>query len=368
MNKAEHELYSKLSPELGWHKARLMCFIKMLMGIFRVKTINLTGIATAMDSDAKIDSRYRRVRRFFSEFKIDRSVIARLIFKWFFSSVSQHYLIIDRTNWKLGEQDINTLMLSVSYGFISIPLFWINLGRAGNSNTTQRIELLEQYVAEFGTAHIAGLLGDREFIGKEWFQYLIEREIHFYIRIKSDTKLPNSRGVLVEAKHLFHSVQMGEIKLLRNLNLWGMKLSLSVTREEDNVLKIVATNRNVENALAIYAIRQNIETLFGCLKTRGCRFEDTHITDPEKVDRLLVLLAVSFCWAYKMGEWQIKNVAPIKIKSHGRKAESIFRYGFDFLRDTIYKLHRRYRDFKKCVRQVLPETKLKKSELGCAVF
>ena len=57
-------------------------------------------------------------------------------------------------------------MLSVSYGFISIPLFWINLGRAGNSNTTQRIELLEQYVAEFGAAHIAGLLGDREFIGK----------------------------------------------------------------------------------------------------------------------------------------------------------------------------------------------------------
>ena len=109
MNKAEEELYAKLSPELGWHKARLMCFIKMLMGIFRVKTINLTGIATAMDSDAKIDSRYRRVRRFFSEFKIDRSVIARLIFKWFFSSVSQHYLIIDRTNWKLGEQDINTL-------------------------------------------------------------------------------------------------------------------------------------------------------------------------------------------------------------------------------------------------------------------
>ena len=110
MNRAELELYKKLSPELVWNKARLTCFIKMLMALFCVKTINLTAIATAMDSDAKIDSRYRRVRRFFTEFNIDRTVIARFIFKWFLLGQDKHYLILDRTNWKLGKQDINVLM------------------------------------------------------------------------------------------------------------------------------------------------------------------------------------------------------------------------------------------------------------------
>jgi len=166
MNRAELELYKKLSPELGWNKARLTCFIKMLIALFCVKTINLTAIATAMDSDGKIDSRYRRIRRFFSEFDIDRTVIARFIFKWFLLGQDKHYLILDRTNWKLGKQNINVLMLSVAYGGVSIPLFWTNLGRAGNSNTPQGIELIDRYINTFGSEHIAGVLGDREFIGK----------------------------------------------------------------------------------------------------------------------------------------------------------------------------------------------------------
>lgn len=62
MNKVEKELYGILSPELRWNKARLTCFIKMLMAIFAVKTINLTSIAMAFNSDAKMLSRYKRVQ------------------------------------------------------------------------------------------------------------------------------------------------------------------------------------------------------------------------------------------------------------------------------------------------------------------
>lgn len=58
MNKAEKELYGILSPELRWNKARLTCFIRMLMAIFAVKTINLTSIAAAFNNDAKIPSRF----------------------------------------------------------------------------------------------------------------------------------------------------------------------------------------------------------------------------------------------------------------------------------------------------------------------
>lgn len=359
MNKAEQQLYKALSPALQWNKARLTCFIKMLMALFCVKTINLTAIATAMDSDATIDSRYRRVRRFFSLFEIDLTDIARFIFKWFLLDESKVYLILDRTNWKLGKQDINVLMLSVVHGGISLPLFWTNLGRAGNSNTTQRIELMERYIQSFGVSGIAGVLGDREFIGKRWFKYFLDQGIHFYIRVKSDTKLPNAKGKLAQAKYLFQEIQCGETKLINNCEIWDMTLALSVTRQANGLLIIIVTDQQPENALSIYQLRQHIETLFGCLKTRGFRFEDTHITAPKKIDRLLVLIAIGFCWAYKMGEWKHKNIAPIKIKSHGRKAISLFRYGLDFLRDTFYKINRRYEDFKQCIKQLLPKGKPK---------
>ena len=354
MSKAEKELYTILDPELHWNKARLTCFVKMLLALFAVKTINLTSIATAFDSDAKASSRYKRVQRFFRLFHIDFTVVARFIFKWFLLNNGKHYLIVDRTNWKLGKQDINVLMLSVAHEGIAIPLFWINLGRSGNSNTTQRIELINKYIEAFGTDNIAGLLGDREFIGKEWFEYLLKHKIALYIRIKDNTKIPNSKGMLVPVKQLFHGMHYGEIKILRNINVWGITLSLSATLDKKGEFKIIATDRNPENSISIYATRQEIETLFGCLKTRGFRFEDTHVTAPDRIDRLLVLLAIGFCWAYKIGEWRHQNVAPIKLKSHGRRAVSIFRYGLDFVRDTCSKLQRRYSDFKLCLRRLKP--------------
>jgi len=98
-----------------------------------------------------------------SDFFILISAVARFIFKWFLLNNGKHYLIIDRTNWKLGKQDINVLMLSVAHEGVAIPLFWINLGRSGNSNTAQRIQLINKYIEAFGSDTIAGILGDREF-------------------------------------------------------------------------------------------------------------------------------------------------------------------------------------------------------------
>ncbi|CZO69277.1 Uncharacterised protein [Legionella pneumophila] len=65
----------------------------------------------------------------------------------------------------------------------------------------------------------------------------------------------------------------------------------------------------------------------------GDVFEDTHMTQPDRIEKLLVLLTIAFCWAHKTGEWRHVQKA-IKIKKHGRKGVSFFRYGLDLLRDA----------------------------------
>ncbi|MDW9181234.1 hypothetical protein SE948_16600, partial [Legionella pneumophila] len=52
-------------------------------------------------------------------------------------------------------------------------------------------------------------------------------------------------------------------------------------------------------------------------------FEDTHMTQPDRIEKLLVLLTIAFCWAHKTGEWRHVQKA-IKIKKHGRKGVSFF--------------------------------------------
>ena len=97
-----------------------------------------------------------------------------------------------------------------------------------------------------------------------------------------------------------------------------------------------------------YKIRWEIETLFGCLKTRGFNFESTHLIDPERIKKLVAVLAIAFCWCHITGEWA-QTLKPIKIKKHGRKAESIFRCGLDVLREIVLNISEKLNDFKKMV-------------------
>ena len=101
----------------------------------------------------------------------------------------------------------------------------------------------------------------------------------------------------------------------------------------------------------IYGLRWEIETLFGCLKGRGFNFEDTRITNRERIKKILVLLAVAFCWAHKTGEWR-HEIKPIKIKMQGRAAVSLFRYELDYRVDAVLKLFYQPDLFKTCLNKI----------------
>ncbi len=106
----------------------------------------------------------------------------------------------------------------------------------------------------------------------------------------------------------------------------------------------MVTNRCPEQAIQDYAKRWAIETLFSCLKSRGFCLESTHLKDPERLSRMIALLTIALCWAFRTGEW-LAQQHPIPIKKHGRKAKSIFRYGFDHLRRILLNLDQLINEF-----------------------
>jgi hypothetical protein len=83
----------------------------------------------------------------------------------------------------------------------------------------------------------------------------------------------------------------------------------------------VACDSKLSDPIGHYGKRWEIETLFGCLKSRGFNFEDTHMVNPERIGKLLVLLTVAFVWAHRVGQWKHED-KPIPVKKHGRKAMS----------------------------------------------
>jgi len=48
--------------------------------------------------------------------------------------------------------------------------------------------------------------------------------------------------------------------------------------------------------------RWEIETLFKTLKSQGFDFEATRLTGLDRIERLLALLTIIFCWAHLLGD------------------------------------------------------------------
>jgi len=307
-------LKQALAEHLDWHGARLSFLAHFILALFQVRTVNLAEIAQAFSGRVKPESNYRRLQRFFQQFAIDYAAVARLVVRLASVGEGPWYLTLDRTNWQFGRCHINVLMLGIAHRGVAVPLLWTLLPHSGNSATHERIELMERFLALFGRERIRALLADREFVGADGFAWLQHQHIPFRIRLKHNTRIANRHGVRLPASRLFAHLAVGEQRLLPEpRRLWESTLHVIGLRLDDGQLLLVATTDSPPQALADYARRWEIESLFAALKKRGFRFEDTHLTDPRRIRRLIALLAIAFAWAHHTGE-VLSHQQPIPFK------------------------------------------------------
>lgn len=247
-------------------------------------------------------------------------------------------IAIDRTEWQLGAQWVNVLMLSITYKGVSIPLFWTVTDEKGCSDNLERKAILQKFVDEFGTQSVRFVTADREFCSKEWLEFLIENKIPFRLRIKANHQITNARGELIRASKLCRTLKTGaRIELRGGRKLWDQLVFVAVCRKADGDNVLVISNERSGKILLEYGERWKIETLFGMLKTRGFRLEDTHLTEIERISKLLSLLTIAVSWAMLAGELQVQ-ASPLKTKKHGNLEKSIFRLGFETLRNCFCQL------------------------------
>jgi hypothetical protein len=327
-------LRDALRPHFAWHGSHLSFLAAFLTALMQVRTVNLVEIATAFDGKAKQGSKYKRLQRFFRSFELNYLEFSLAVIA--LMNIPEPWVLsVDRTNWKFGKANINILTLGIVHQDIAFPIMWMMLDKKGNSNTNERIELFERFFENFGHHRIDFLAADREFVGCDWFYYLLKYSPYrFRIRIKKNTKIGSGKKAL-QAKVIFAHLAVGETQILSGKReIWGHSLYISATRLEDNSFLIIATPSHPKTALADYAKRWPIETLFGIFKSRGFRLEDTHMTDPERVSKLFALLTLALCWCVRTGEVLSKHRS-LKLKTHGRLEKSLFRYGFDRLRNIM---------------------------------
>jgi ribosomal protein L39E len=351
------ELRRHLQQVFGWYKPRLDCLLTLLLALFQVRTVNLSELAVAFEGRAQCPSRYKRIWRFLSQVSIDQSRLARWLIRLMLGETEVSYLVMDRTVWYWGHRPINVLLVGLAWEGVAIPLCWRLLGQAGCSTANDQIQLLQRTLQAVGPERVAGVLLDREFVNQRLLQWLAQQDVPFYVRLKNNTQLKvHAKARTWRADRLFkqlqpktqhayaHYVQFHQIPRLR----------VAGSRSERGGLMIVLTNRQPQQAIPIYLRRWEIESLFQCLKSRGFRFEATHITRQKRIERLIAVLAIGVAWAHRVGEWrdQRRPIPWKRITKQHRPQYSYFSYGLELIRQALLNRKQKHQ-LKQCLQCLL---------------
>lgn len=247
--------------------------------------------------------------------------------------------------------------------------FWNMLEdkKQGSSDHIDRIDLIEQFIKCFGKDRIECVIGDSEFIGKNWIEWLKEEKIEYVMCLRNSQNIANSKGGNAKGRELFRDLKPGTF-----LNLGERKINkeepysayITGIRTKDGELIIIACSANIKNGSAIYRLRWGIETLFKSLKTGGFHLEDTHITDPDRLEVLLSVVAITYTMTSKLGG-NILKASTIKLKNHGYKAKSTVRMGIDYIISLLNNFSKKFyivvtlikKSFAHCMRHSKQSTK-----------
>jgi hypothetical protein len=317
------------------NKKRIEFISLFIIALIKAKTVNLADIASVFSTPVKLGSNYRRIQNFFKDFIMDYVLWGKMLLS-ILPYEKKFIVAIDRTNWKFGKKDINILMLSIVYKKMSFPIVWTLLDKQGSSNFIERIEIMERFLKIVPLERIKSFVADREFDGEEWIKYLVEKEIIFHIRIKHTITYNNCRTE--KGRRIKRILDMLKnyryITIPRKVVIYKQMLYIGGKRLADGDYLILISNSEPEEAQEEYAQRWSIEKLFNKFKSRGFDLEVTHMTDSEKLAKLIGLVSIALIWSFLTGE-ELKRTYKMKIFEMGKRVKSSFDLGIKYLRNVL---------------------------------
>ena len=90
---------------------------------------------------------------------------------------------------------------------------------------------------------------------------------------------------------------------------------------------------NQQDALEIYKERWQIEIAFRALNSSGFNIDGTHLTGIERIEKLLVTVALAPVCV--VSDYLHQYIKLIQIKKHENKAKTIFKHGLTYIESAF---------------------------------
>jgi len=364
---------------------RLDVFCAIVFCIIQKQTVNINKLKNAFGrayniKDVNVESVYRRLTRFFnmSTPKTFCICISYLIINLLIASgQTSIYWAIDRTNWQIGDKNkvncnLLTLGLVLNNGCF-IPIIGVHLDKKGNSNMLERIDLINDLVKLFlphipkpinDVKHI--ILGDREFVGKQWLLHLVNNGFSFVMRLRKDdylqalAKQKNTTIYKLKRKIKSKVVKNGFFYAQAVFNdkttyFLALPNSSNQAQKKDKIVYFLSDLSDIKQISDAYYKRWQIEVYFKHCKTNGFNLEDLNLKKEGKILLMTVIVGFTYVLAIFQGMYKLKN-RPIKKQYYTKNNKNynriaIFTLGCEQLEVNIFDIV----DLIQLIQSFLPE-------------
>jgi hypothetical protein len=359
---SSQELYNRLDEKLREmvhvkNRKQVTNWIWVVVGILERESCNLSQIANCLPMETKAESRVTLIRRWLSNSQVKvwpfyKKVLEHVLADW--SSVEVD-LILDGVmvfgdRWQI-------FRVSLRHGCRAIPIAWTIVEGKGLVQVHQLKSMLEK-VQRFMKRYVkqVTLLADAGFRDCDWAQLCEELGWNYAIRIACNTyiTLPDGSSdrldnwVPVNRNRYFQNVLLTrETKLQTNV-------SVTWTTDEKDQPEMVAiiTNRIACRArLRDYAGRTGIEQSFRDDKSGGFDLEHTRLQHAQRIDHLLLALAIATLWCHELGEFVLQQGEPARcwVDPAHERTLSLFQLGLRWLKRFLATGLRVLPDFQACL-------------------
>ena len=309
----------------------------MLTGVFLGRHVQLWQIAIWVPVNILLPSIVRRFERWVANPAVEATKFFTPFVWAMQASLGNEtaYLLIDCTQ---AGKKCRTLMIGLAYHGTVLPIVWKTVrGNKGHVTGELHRTLLKEVYPLFRYHRRVIVLGDAEFSNEKVIGWLLQIKWDFVLRFQSSYLLKtvgNDEWHSTLSLYQAAGLQPGQVRhwmdvtFTKSHQFAGLNVTTQWAEGEDEVLCLVSSLPECEQPHVVYEMRYWVETLFGNHKSRGFQLTRTHMTDPEHIDRLVLVLAIATCIALGLGTHLILIKETHQVDRADRRDLSLFQIGW----------------------------------------
>jgi hypothetical protein len=319
----------------GTGARHLATLAALISGIVGSKSTQLPSVATKIPDGTKPESRGKRLTRWLDNERVLEEVYFLPYVDLLLAQLALETLVVVMDGSVVGRGCL-ALMLHVVYKGRALPLTWrVRHSPKGHCPAALPIAMVELLSTVMPEGAKVVFLGDGEFDGTALQDTLNALGWSYVCRTAMSTTA-TWEGEPFRLDVLGACLQPGRLMALQEVYVtreaYGPIMVVCCwAKGYHEPLYLVSNLATAEEACRLYQKRFRIETFFSDQKSRGFHIHQSHISDPQRLSRLLIAACLAYIWIVYLGALCEKEGLRELIHRRKRCDLSLFQLGLRVL-------------------------------------